>query len=929
MGGSAALNGLPPLPAGATLNTPGGGSLPPLPPGASLNSATPPPAPSGGGLGGLAEKYLAGTPEEQAQGWGSSTAAGFVKGMGEGAGGLLDMISQSPAEWKAGYKNKNPQATDAQAEADYQKSLSYHIDRHVKDAANWLRAGTESQDPLETVGKVGEQAIEYMTGEGLLKLAGSGATAAGVASKAVEGAERLKGAQQIMATLQKYPKVAGLVSIGLKATQDAAAMGAQTYAHTEDPKQSAVAAVMGGGLSAGMGGAQKYLEGIAPRNIEIGGVETPALASQVNEAGKPMDTGAKGAPAIAQAQQEAGQRVIQNTAAQATANALGEINRTRPAFAATEEAGRMLPAPEGTAPFKFTLEGTGTEELPEGQMAQSAAKVGGRAAFKEPQYTTASAPTREPIRPGMGTAKGPTIEYTGSTGGGWSSSRWNPNGLWTNAIAEGNYETQTLKNGEKVRLVHAISRDGDEGRIVAFDDKGTPIGDLSYSRVEEPNGQRYNPDVVVRDEWKRNGLATILYDRAEQSGGLIPPVAQDAVRTPEGNAFRTARETGSSAPGYRPGVGVTEGSTGADISTARTPEAAGEKVTGGGNLETTDPRQAEGWLRQIEDLQRTPEFSRLSDAQQQAIETQRQNLQQQLGMYHSSPYAQRFAPIDVAGAVGQVRTFGDAASQIESAAQPVYQTLDKASDGEFNKLKEAAKQAQGVMQRSTTVEAYEKAQANLREANDGISDLIDRHRGAVNMQDYMTAKNAWRSSSRLNELHAVFEGMANGVTMEESDQGLPRVVTGKAKRLESYLADGTNREQLEQLIGKDGLSNLKQITLLLSKANTARPTNELFSSVSHTLTGNIQGGGWLTAAGAIGGTALARTMGLSGWEGAVGGAAATRAVLRIAATNPHIGNMVEYAVRNGVSIQQAAPLIARMIAVPMETPEQDEQGDNQ
>jgi hypothetical protein len=699
-------------------------------------------------------------------------------------GGLLDMISQSPDEWKAGYKQRNPQATDAQAETDYQNSLSYHIDRHVKDAANWLRSGTEPQGFWEHVGAIGEQIGEFMGGEGLLKMVGTGAKVV-EGARALETAENLKNAQQVAQTLTKNPKVAGLVAIGLKASKDAVGMAAQTYAHTEDPTQAGVAGAFGGVLSGAAGLAMNALARIVPRNIAIAGETMPALASQVGEHGQILDTGAEGAPAVARAQQAGAQNVIRNTAAQAAAGVLDRINQTNPIFNAIQEAGRMLPAPEGTAPFTFTLEGPGTTTTTEGEMAQSAAKVPGRAAFKEPQYTTASAPTREVI----------------------------------------------------------------PGRA---------------------------PD------WAGTGTAT-------------------------------------------------EGQMGADIRSAGTPEPATDVARGGGTLQTTNPAEAESWLRQIEDLQSRPEYDHLPDAQQSAIEAQRKALREQLGIYHASPYAQRWAPIDIWDASSRVRTFGDAATQIQNAAQPVYGRLDNLSNGGFNTLREVAERSLKTMRNPASEEAYQTAAAKYDDAVSGINDLIDRNRGQVSEQDYFTAKNAWRASSRLDELHTVVEGMMNGVTTEQGDSGLPRVMTGSAKRLNNYLEKGTNREQIQQMIGKDGVDNLTKLSLLMSNAGTARAYQTAAGRVADALAqSNIRTRGLFGSAGAGLGGAVAQALGIHWGVGAAGGGAAAegiRMVLKYAATNPRIGNMLEYAVRNGLSPQHFAPLIARAIAEPFQTQEQPEQAE--
>src|SRR5215471_2813085 len=171
-------------------------------------SATPaaPPQESGG-LGALADKYLKGTPEEQEQGWGSDTAAGFVKSAGQGLGGLLDLVTRksAPMAYKAIYKQRNPGKTDADAEQDYQQSINGRIEGHLRDAAKWLRTGTDPHGIMEHVGAIGEQALEYMSGDALLKMVTTG----------LEAGEGLKAAQQTYTTLKNNKKVAGLAMIGL------------------------------------------------------------------------------------------------------------------------------------------------------------------------------------------------------------------------------------------------------------------------------------------------------------------------------------------------------------------------------------------------------------------------------------------------------------------------------------------------------------------------------------------------------------------------------------------------------------------------------------------------------------------------------------------------------------------------------------------
>jgi hypothetical protein len=111
------------------------------------------------------------------------------------------------------------------------------------------------------------------------------------------------------------------------------------------------------------------------------------------------------------------------------------------------------------------------------------------------------------------------------------------------AVAEGNAKPVTLKDGVKVNLVVGNDKnDKERGGVVALDQEGDMVGRLSFYKTEGESGIRYNPDVVVTEELRRKGLATAMYDLAEEHGALIPSLDQyGQARTEEGQAFRKAR----------------------------------------------------------------------------------------------------------------------------------------------------------------------------------------------------------------------------------------------------------------------------------------------------------------------------------------------------------------------------------------------------
>jgi hypothetical protein len=711
-----------------------------------------------------ANKALTGEDETDPS-WQSPYVGGMISGGLKSAssllGNVLDLISRKP--------------DPAQPHLPLEAPVNEKARQHLQDAATWLKSGGEPTGFWQNVGSLGEQVLEYIGTDGLLKLAGGPVRAVEAGQKGVRAAEELKGAQDVAGVLAKHPKLAGLVAVGLKASKDAAMMSAQAYGHTEDPTQAAIAGVTGAGarvVTEGAAAGGRYLSSLRPKTVTIAGEEIPALRSQVNKSGVPNDSGAQGAPKIAEAQQEGAQKVIQNVAQQAAGGSLERVNQTRAAFTPTEDPERLLAAPEGSEPFTFSIQ-SGTEPI--------------------------------------------------------------------------------------------------EGRT----------------------------EMTVQPAKKFDPAASNVPEGAEPGAQNAEEMGSTAKTIPDRMQKRT------------------------QAFTSETSEGAADEARGGGQMQTQDPHEAESWLRQLEEIQQSPMHDRFTPAQQAQIEAQRQGLEEQLGLYHSSPYAQRFAPIDTAAAIGQVRTFGDAATQIEAAAKPVYQELDRVSNGDFAKWNGAAKQAQNIIRSATSVEAVDRAEQRLSEANQAIDELITRHGSQISPGDFHTAKSAWRDASRLNELHSVFERMMNGITAEESEQGFSRVMTGRTKLLAGYLAKGQNQAEIERLIGKEGIRNLKQLTQLLSKANSARATNEVLKNVALEIGRHARVGG---LGGAIGGM-LAHSMNVPWFEGMMAGATLTegmRMVMRDASTNPRIGNMIDWAARNGLSPQHYGPLIARAITVPLQEQGQGE-----
>lgn len=114
------------------------------------------------------------------------------------------------------------------------------------------------------------------------------------------------------------------------------------------------------------------------------------------------------------------------------------------------------------------------------------------------------------------------------------------------AVKDGNFTSVTLKSGEEVSLV-VLKADNDPyaGAIYAINKDDQRIAAIDYTKYEDADGLRFNPNVYVEEKYQRQGLATKLYDLAEADGAKIPSLDQDGqVRSEMGQAFREARAKG-------------------------------------------------------------------------------------------------------------------------------------------------------------------------------------------------------------------------------------------------------------------------------------------------------------------------------------------------------------------------------------------------
>jgi hypothetical protein len=353
------------------------------------------------------------------------------------------------------------------------------------------------------------------------------------------------------------------------------------------------------------------------------------------------------------------------------------------------------------------------------------------------------------------------------------------------------------------------------------------------------------------------------------------------------------------------------------------PPAAGEGgvlTSGSGTLQTADPTIARSTLSQLQDIQEAPEFSKLSPSAQQRINDNVSTLQDQL-QQHGAYAAQspHFQPADIPGAVDQTTNFRDAAEQIEGAVQPVYQRLDQLSDNEWGALRTQEQAQLRIKRNATSPDAYDSASQRLESIRTAQQGILDANRESISPEEWRAANQAWRMASTARDLHATLESTTNGIPTEISQStGIDRTMKGGTpafKRITNLL--DKRGSDVKQLIGQDGVDNLYRVADLLKTPEKAQGFNKLLQQTSMVLRRHGVG------LGPIIGGALAHGLGglthhaVGGYEGMLAGAAAEtmyRKVLNRVATDPAVAKRVAYAVNNGVSVRNAAPLLATMMS---------------
>jgi hypothetical protein len=344
-------------------------------------------------------------------------------------------------------------------------------------------------------------------------------------------------------------------------------------------------------------------------------------------------------------------------------------------------------------------------------------------------------------------------------------------------------------------------------------------------------------------------------------------------------------------------------------------------VRGGGDIVTEDPTVVKAHIATLNDA-----IDEATDPAQKAqLEAQRGDAQRQMSEYHASrqgqdytPYKDQptFSPVEISKAVSRVRSFGDAADEIEGGAKEVYNRLDDLTGGRFSLIREQNKRAWNAV----TNGGGEAADVRLAETQRKMNAMLDGTDGevgdSVNNADLAFANEAWKKAQVLRDVHSKVEG-AFDTSIGASDRANAyRGFNGSQLRKNlKALTDSYGERPLVRIIGRDQFDNL---TRLADITRTQADRAKFGGGVNHVAQWMIRNEGkvasGVAAAGGFGGHAI------GGYEGAAIGAtaaeatyAAARRLMRAIATNPKIGTQFTTAIQYGARPSFYAPMIGQQV----------------
>jgi hypothetical protein len=196
---------------------------------------------------------------------------------------------------------------------------------------------------------------------------------------------------------------------------------------------------------------------------------------------------------------------------------------------------------------------------------------------------------------------------------------------------------------------------------------------------------------------------------------------------------------------------------------------------------------------------------------------------------------------------GKVTSFGDAAEHVRDQAKPIFAKIDEASGGEFSKLRKARSSAYKTGNFDKVKEADDAIDAlfdgSSKEVPSSIVDaggkpmtstVTKQALEGVDKGDLERARKAWVDSKVLDNIHTAVEGSFNGVTEDAAARtGVNRGIRGGSlqQRLGGLLKK-QGGDDIERVIGKEGIDNLYRISELTSTPQRAAQFGDVARNVA-------------------------------------------------------------------------------------------------
>ncbi len=239
-------------------------------------------------------------------------------------------------------------------------------------------------------------------------------------------------------------------------------------------------------------------------------------------------------------------------------------------------------------------------------------------------------------------------------------------------------------------------------------------------------------------------------------------------------------------------------------------------------------------------------------------------------------------------------SFGEAGERVRQAAQPVYQKLDKLSDGMFATFQHKLADATKVMRRATSMEDLESAENQFNEAQKGIDDLFKTHADEIGPTDLENAKSAWRDQAVLKKVHSYVESAFSAPEdVADSSSTVTRTLRGNSLRPRlNQMLKKVPAGDLNRVLGPDGVKQLYEIAKLTEKPEGL--------SEMQSMIGKIASDGYISKV--VKSPAEARNL-----------------VARYLATSPRVSHMMINALKFGTPAKVYGPMIAN--AITLESPQ--------